>query len=178
MLLCCLWVCNGYGQVEIYKGEPDTATYIPPEDTITRPPQFESGEADFFRYMELRFNMRNNSQALDLQGEIVRFSFYVEKDGSITDYTAMFSTNAIIASEIERIVTTMPKWSPGYSYGKKKRTLMVYDLSVRPVYDLPGVEISKNSSSAQYTSKTKDLKWFIVGGSVLVLLTLWLTGGR
>ncbi len=173
-LICVMAVFSARAQVEIFNPPDDTATYIAPGDTITKPPQFETGEIDFFRYIEMRFNLRNNAPAIDLQGAVVKFSFYVERDGSITDYEALYSSNAIIGSEIERIVTRMPKWTPGYRDGKKKRTLMVYDLSVRIVNDLPAVQITKNSSSAEYTNKTNSIKYFIAVSAVLILLTLWI----
>ncbi len=169
-----LYITAIQAQVEIFRNQEDTSTYIAPGDTITKPPQFETGERDFFNYIETHFNLRVNSQAMDLQGAIVKFSFYVEKDGSISDYKHLYASNAIIASEVERIVSRMPKWTPGYQTGKKKKTLMVYDLSVRVVNDLPMVQVTKNSASLEYTDKTNELKWFIVAGAVLVLLTLWI----
>jgi hypothetical protein len=162
------------GQVEIFRGQQDTANYIAPMDTITKPPQFETGEQDFLRYLEIRFNLRQNSAAMELQGSIVRFSFYVEKDGSISGYESLYFTNAMIATEIERIVNRMPKWTPGYQDGKKKKTLMVYDLNVRVVNDLPPVQITKNSGSMQYTDKTNTIKWFLVSGTLLIMAALYI----
>lgn len=165
-----------YAQVEIYRPQQaDTATYIAPGDTITCAPKFENGDQDFFRYIETRFNLRNNSTVLDYSGENIRFSFYVEKDGSVTDYTHLYGSNAIVASEIERIVTTMPAWKPGYLSGKKKKTLMVYDILIKRVDDFPPVQIVANDRKLEYTDKTKQIKWFIVGGTLLILVSLWIS---
>jgi len=169
-----MYVMDVQGQVEVFRNENDTATYIPPGDTITKPPQFGMGEIDFFSYIENHFNLRVSGQSLDFNGAIVRFQFYVEKDGSISDYQHVYGTNAIVSSEIERVVSRMPKWTPGYQTGKKKKTLMVYDLSVRAVNSLPAIEVSKNNSSLQYTDKTNSIKWFITAGAVLILVTLWI----
>jgi hypothetical protein len=175
LFLLLLNMLSGYAQVEIFRNTEDTATYIAPADTITRPPQFETGEIDFFNYLEFRFNRRTSGQAMDLNGAVVKFSFYVDKDGRVSDYKHLFASNAVVASEIERVVTNMPKWSPGYEHGKKKRTLMVYELNVRPVANtIPMVEITKNSGSAEYTTQTNPIKWFIVAGTILVLATLWI----
>lgn len=163
-------------QVEIYRPpQADTATYIAPGDTITCAPQFEQGDQDFFRYIETRFNLRNNSAVLDYTGENIRFSFYVEKDGSVTDYTHLYGSNAIVASEIERIVSGMPAWKPGYLSGKKKKTLMVYDILIKRVDDFPPVQIVANDRKLEYTDKTKQIKWFIVGGTLLILVSLWIS---
>jgi hypothetical protein len=161
-------------QVEVFRNNVDTSTYIAPEDTITRSPMFEGGDQDFFRFIETRFNLRTNAQSLDFTGETIKFSFYVNKDGSVSEYTLLSGSNAIVSSEFERIVGSMPKWSPGFLVGKKKRTLMVYNLYVKRVDDFPPVQITLNSNSVEYTDKTKELKIFIMAGTILVAATLWI----
>lgn len=172
---CLLWAFSAWSQVEIFRNTQDTSTYIRPEDTITKPPVFGAGDHDFFRYIETKFMFRPNSGALDYQGENIRFSFYVGKDGKVSDFEMLYGSNAIVAAEIERIVTNMPEWEPGYLNGKKKKTLMIYNLLIRRVDDLPPVQVTLNESTLEYTDQTKQLKWFIIGGSVLVLATLWIT---
>jgi hypothetical protein len=92
----------------------------------------------------------------------------------VSDYTHLSGSNAIVSSEFERIVSSMPKWSPGVLVGKKKRTLMVYNLYVKRVDDFPPVQITMNSNSVEYTDKTKELKIFIMAGTILVAATLWI----
>lgn len=163
-----------HGQVEVFRPTADTSTYIAPEDTITKAPVFEGGDADFFRYIETRFNLRTNATAMDLVGESIKFSFFVNKDGSISEYTLLSGSNAIVSSEFERIISKMPNWSPGKLVGKKKKTLMVYNLLIRQVNDFPPVQITMNSNSVEYTDKTKELKIFIMAGTILVAATLWI----
>ena len=171
--LCDFKVINA--QVEVFRNTSDTSTYIAPEDTITKAPVFENGDVDFFRYIETRFNFRTNSNNLDYSGENIRFSFYVEKDGDVSEYTHLYGSNVMVASEIERIVTAMPKWNPGYMDGKKKKTLMVYNILIKRVDDIPPVQITLNASKMEYTDQTKHIKWFIVSGALLILVTLWIT---
>lgn len=175
LLLFCLLGRIAFSQVEIFRHEQDTSTYIPPEDTITRPPTFETGDEDFFRYIETHFNIRMVGSSMILSGEIIKFQFYVEKSGNITDYKQISGTNPIVSTEMERIVTGMPDWNPGYFEGKKRRTLMVYDLKVREVIGaVVPVEVTKNSMSAEYTDKTKQIKWFMATGAILILASLWI----
>jgi hypothetical protein len=162
-------------QVEVFKNREDTSTYIAPKDTITKAPIFENGDHDFFRYIENNFNMRRNFESLDYFAENINFSFYIDKDGQLVDYKHISGSNAIVSSELERIITKMPKWSPGYLNGRKKKTLMIYSINIRRVDDFPPVEVVKNTSSLEYSDQTKQIKWFIVAGSVLVLVTLWIT---
>ena len=148
---------------------------IPPEDTITIAPVFGAGQADFLNYIETHFFVRNVAGGIQVGGENVKISFYVAKDGSIEGFKYMLGSNILVANEIERIMINMPKWKPGYQNGKKKKTLMIYDLLVKEVADLPGIEVTLNSNNLEYTNQTKNLKWFIVASSVLILVTLWIT---
>lgn len=162
-------------QVEIFRPQQDTAVYIAPADTITKPPVFGNGDVDFFRFIETRFRLGNSAQSLDYAGEVVRFSFYVNKDGRVSDYTHISGSNAIVNSEIERIVSDMPAWEPGYQNGRKRKTLMVYNLLIRKVDDFPPVQVTMKDSSAEYTDQTRQIKWFIVAGTLMILVTLWIT---
>lgn len=174
-LIFCLSVNSHlFAQVEVFRKTEDTSTYIAPEDTVTKAPVFENGDQDFLRYLETHFNLRTNSN-LDYAGESIRFSFYVEKDGDIEGYEQLYGSNAIVASEIERIITTMPKWNPGYLDGRKKKTLMVYNILIKKVDDFPPVQITLNNSTLEYTDQTRQIKWFIIGGSLLILITLQIT---
>ncbi len=163
-------------QVEIYRNSgADTATYIAPDDTITRAPSFGSDPNDFYRYIEMHYNLRNNAGGnLSYYADNIRFSFYVERNGKISNFEILFATHQMVASQIEKIVINMPEWAPGKVDGRKKRTLMVYDINIQMVDDLPNVLVTKNGLVSQFSDKQKSLKWFLVGGTVITMLTLWL----
>jgi hypothetical protein len=69
----------------------------------------------------------------------------------------------------------MPEWEPGFLVGKKKKTLMIYDLKFSLSNELPKVIVSKNYTFSEYTTQTNLLKRFLVAGSVLILATLFIT---
>jgi hypothetical protein len=175
LILLLLVTLSSKAQVEVYRNSEDTATFIPPKDTITSPPVFGAGTEDFLRYLEVNINVKNTVETSSI-ADIFYFSFYVEKDGSLTDYELISFTSGIMAGELERAVMRMPEWTPGYLNGKKKRTKMFYKINIRKVNDFSPIEVTLNESNLQYTDKTKMLKIFITAGSVLILLTLWLVG--
>lgn len=164
-------------QVEIFRGDEDTSTYIRPEDTITIAPKFETGDQDFLRYIETHVTILNISSSLTYLGGNYKFSFYIEKDGSLTDFKMLTFTDANIAHELERVVNRMPKWNPGKFQGKKKRTLMIYDVNIRRIDDFNSIEVTMRDSSLEYTRSTNPLKWAIVVSSVLVLVALYIIRG-
>lgn len=163
-------------QVEVFKGAAaDTATYIAPEDTITRAPSFGSDPNDFYRYIENHYNMTLNGKFLNYYADNVRFSFYVERNGKLSDFQILSTTHQMIASEVVDIVSKMPDWEPGKQEGRKKRTLMIYDINIQLVEDFPNVLVTKNGLQTEFSNKHKSLKWFLLGGSVIAMLALWIT---
>ncbi|MBL7837011.1 MAG: hypothetical protein JNM67_05815 [Bacteroidetes bacterium] len=157
-------------QVEIYRGEGDTATYIAPKDTITTPPKFENGDLDFYRYLETHMNLMTIGSSITYAGANFKFSFYVERDGDISDFKMISFGDAMVAHELERVMYLMPKWQPGIYVGKKKKTLMVYDVFIRRIDDFNSIEVTPRDTSVQYTRSTNPLKWALVVSSVLLLL--------
>lgn len=174
--LASFFILSGlYAQVEVFRPSSDTATYIDPKDTITTPPIFETGDLDFFRYIETHFTMLTTSTSLTYTGGNYKFKFYIDKDGSLSDFEMITFSDANISRELERVISLMPKWTPGVFEGKKKRTLMVYDINIQRVNDFNSIQVTKRDSDVQYTRQTNSIKWFIVAGSVLILLGLFIT---
>jgi hypothetical protein len=164
-----------YSQVEVFRGTQDTGYVFSPEDTITKPPQFDGGEDAFYNFMASYVNYKVlNAQLI---GDNIKFSFNIEKNGSLSDFKIIHSANVNLSIELERILTSdlMPQWEPGYLVGKKKKTLMIYDLKFSLSNELPKVIVSKNYTFSEYTKQTNLLKRFLVAGSVLILATLFIT---
>lgn len=159
-------------QVEIFKGESDTSKYIAPEDTITKSPKYKNGENDFFQYIQQEFNTRMFSSNIPFEGVDLRFSFVVEKNGQISDFKSLFSTYQLAMEEMQRIIESMPRWTPGKQVGVTKRITMIYDLKLNLNQQTSEVYITKNGYYQEYSPKTKYLKWYIVSATVLIMATL------
>ena len=163
-------------QVEVFRNTEDTSTYIRPEDTITCAPVYGLSDEDFLFYIESRFNLRNTSTSLDFAGDKFKISFYVGKDGMVSDYKTLSFTDANMATELERVITEMPAWNPGFQSGRKKKTLMIYTLGIRKINDsVNTIDVSISENNYEYTDQTKKIKWFLVAGSVMVLIAVLLT---
>lgn len=174
LFFCFFCLClTAFAQVEVYRGVVDTSTYIKPEDTITKPPQFDQGVDDFLNYLESHFNERLVQQKQAFNVAKVQLTFYIGKDGKPDDVIYNSSANMAVASELQRIVSFMPKWTPGYLSGKKKKTLMVFYLQVQATNDLPPVKITQISQLAEYTDQTKQIKIFIVTATIMISVALW-----
>ena len=172
-MLLCFQSLALKAQVEVYRPSMDTSYHIKPEDTITKAPQFDQGLNDFLNYLETHFNHHQVFQKQAFTVAKVQLSFMVAKDGKVEDVIYNSSANMAVGMELQRIVSQMPKWSPGYLSGKKKKTLMVFYLQVQYTNDLPPVKITQLSQGAEYTDQTKQLKQFIVAATVMISVALW-----
>jgi protein TonB len=60
---------------------------------------------------------------------IVQVKFLVERDGSISDVTALNDPGYYLAMESVNIVKTGPKWNPGRQNGQKVRTYLTQPIT-------------------------------------------------
>ena len=79
-----------------------------------------------------------------------------------------------MANEIQRIVSNMANWNAGKQDGKRKNTLMVYDLLIKAETDQNKISVYKNSFNLEYTNKTNPIKYFLVAGTLLIMTMLWI----
>jgi protein TonB len=64
---------------------------------------------------------------------IVKLSFLIEKDGSITDINVMQSAGSGLDEEALRVMRLSPKWNPGMQEGKLVR--VKYNLPIKFALD-------------------------------------------
>ncbi|MBQ5923103.1 MAG: energy transducer TonB, partial [Alistipes sp.] len=64
----------------------------------------------------------------------VLFSFVVEKDGSMSEFTVLRSPDMVLSAEVERVFNSAPKaWTPGEENGKKVRVKYTVPIVFTPV---------------------------------------------
>jgi len=110
--------------------EPDPSGFGPilehapaPEDNnvyefvdVNKMPSFPGGERELLTYLAKNIVYPPLARENNIQG-IVALSFVINKDGSISDVTALKDIGGGCAKEALRVVQTMPKWSPGEANG-------------------------------------------------------------
>ena len=89
-------------------------------DTVEQMPEFPGGLSACMSYIAR--NVKYPTIALEngIQGRVV-VQFCVEKDGSISNTVATKSVNPYLDKEALRVVSSMPKWTPGKQKGKPVR---------------------------------------------------------
>lgn len=93
-------------------------------------PEFEGGMTDFYRYVieNLEYPLRARKNGIE-GGVLVQF--VVEKDGSLSNVTAINEIAGGCEEEAERVVRNSPDFKPGMQRGRPVRVQMVLPIYFR-----------------------------------------------
>ena len=109
---------------------PPVTTAPPPPpveeafDVVEDEPLFPGGEEAMSRFIKTNIKYPEMSIQMGDQGRVF-VRFVVEKDGSITNVTIARSVTPELDKEAQRVVKSMPNWSPGKQRGRPVRTNVV-----------------------------------------------------
>lgn len=91
---------------------------------------FPGGPGELMKYLQKNIKYPSICQEQGIQGRVI-VQFVVEKDGSITDVQVIKAINPYLDKEAVRVVSTMPKWSPGKQRGKPVRVRFTLPVTFR-----------------------------------------------
>ncbi|MCV9930479.1 M56 family metallopeptidase [Flavobacterium sp. LS1R49] len=89
-------------------------------------PEFPGGMTEFYKFIGKNFKMSDEASKNKISGKAY-LEFYVEKDGSLSDYKIVKDLGYGIGNEIIRVLKLSPKWKPG----------TLNNEPVRVIYKLP-----------------------------------------
>ena len=89
-------------------------------DVVEQMPSFPGGQGALLEYLASHVKYPVVAQENGVQGRVV-VSFIVEKDGSITDVRVVRSVDPSLDREAARVVSSMPRWTPGKQNGSAVR---------------------------------------------------------
>jgi periplasmic protein TonB len=100
------------------KEEPkvDNSVY----EFVEKNPSFPGGEAELLSYLAGNIKYPQFAQESGIKGRVY-VQFVVEKDGSVSDVKCVRDIGGGCGKEAERVVRSMPKWSPGEQNGRPVR---------------------------------------------------------
>lgn len=100
-----------------------TTTYTTNRNT---PAKFTGGDAAFSRFLAKQIRYPAADRERRIQGTVV-LSFYVEKDGSLSNMRVVLSVSPTLDAESLRVLKMSPKWQPATKFG----------LPVKVAYNVP-----------------------------------------
>ena len=88
--------------------------------SVEQQPEFPGGLAAFGKYLEKNMKYPGVDRENNVQGKVF-VSFVVERDGSLTDITAVRGPSPTLKEEAIRVLQKSPKWRAGVQNGRPVR---------------------------------------------------------
>ena len=98
--------------------KPEVATKV--FDVVEEMPSFPGGNGALMSYLNSNIKYPVVAQENGVQGRVI-VSFVVERDGSISDVKVARSVDPSLDREAQRVVKSMPRWTPGKQNGQTVR---------------------------------------------------------
>ena len=98
--------------------KPEVATKV--FDVVEEMPSFPGGKGALMSYLNSNTKYPVVAQENGVQGRVI-ISFVVERDGSISDVKVARSVDPSLDREAQRVVKSMPRWTPGKQNGQTVR---------------------------------------------------------
>ena len=98
--------------------KPEVATKV--FDVVEEMPSFPGGQGALMSYLASNIKYPVVAQENGVQGRVI-VSFVVERDGSISDVKVARSVDPSLDREAQRVVKSMPRWTPGKQNGQTVR---------------------------------------------------------
>ena len=97
-------------------------------------PTFQGGDLNRFAvWMHSQIQYPPEAIEKGISGRVI-FSFVVEKDGSMSDFTVLASPDKLLSDEVERVFNSAPKaWTAGEEKGQKVRVKYTVPIVFTPV---------------------------------------------
>lgn len=90
-------------------------------ETVDVKPVYPGGDSELMEFLASNIKYPENARKSGAEGKVY-VGFIIEKDGSVSNVKIKRSSeNEELDSEGVRVVSSMPKWSPGEMDGKKVR---------------------------------------------------------
>jgi periplasmic protein TonB len=112
-------------EIEPIKTLHDTTPRI-----IEQMPKFKNGGSDLHNYLINNFEYPQTVKNDSIQG-IVYVEVIIDIDGSVTSPLLHSSLHPDIDNECIRVLTSMPKWTPGRQRGEHAKVLSVIPFTIK-----------------------------------------------
>ena len=89
-------------------------------DVVEEMPEFPGGPSAMMMYLAENIRYPEGAYENNAQGRVI-VNFVIEKDGSVTEPNVVSSVEPLLDAEAVRVVSSMPKWTPGKQNGKAVR---------------------------------------------------------
>ena len=93
-------------------------------------PGFPGGMGAFYTYVSKNLKYPNQARRMGIEGKVF-VQFVVDKQGNITEVSAIKGIGAGCDEEAARVIKSSPKWSPGKQRGKAVKVRMILPITFK-----------------------------------------------
>lgn len=99
-------------------------------DVVEQMPEFPGGMQGLISYLSENIKYPKDAEKQKVEGKVM-VTFVVEADGSVTTVQEVKKVFPSLDNEAVRVVSAMPKWTPGMHDGKPVRVKYTLPISFR-----------------------------------------------
>ena len=99
-------------------------------DMVEVMPEFPGGVRTMLDFIKKNIQYPEIARKNGIQGRVI-VGVVVDKNGSVTNLTILKSIDPYLDKEAIRVISSMPKWTPGVQNGKKVRVKFTVPVSFR-----------------------------------------------
>lgn len=116
---------TGTGEPKVETGGPNLIDSTFTGDFLTDPPTFPGGDKALFGFLQKNIYYPETVKEIGGTG-IVAVSFVLDKEGNVTEVTALKSSKySELNQEAIRVIKKLPKWNPGKQQGHAVKARMI-----------------------------------------------------
>lgn len=120
---------NTSEEAEIIRGGKEPVFEMVGE-LVEQMPAFPGGMATLMKFLSENMKYPEQAEKEGIQGRVI-CTFYVEKDGSISDISVAKSVHPQLDAEAVRVLSLMPKWIPGKRNGELTKVKYTFPIILR-----------------------------------------------
>ena len=109
---------------------------------VEQMPTFPGGTVTLMKFLSENMKYPEQAEKERIQGRVI-CTFYVEKDGSISDISVAKSVHPLLDAEVIRVLSLMPNWIPGRQNGQLVRGKYSLPITFRLEADSDSTNVNK-----------------------------------
>lgn len=99
-----------------------------PFEIVENQPIFPGGNNEFIKFVGKNFKAPDDE---NFAGGMLKVTFVIETDGTVNDVKILKDIGYGAATEIKRVLSICPKWTPGEQNGKTVRVIYTLPVNIR-----------------------------------------------